>query len=134
MLERPGVIPCPPALPPPPRDPGAQGMAGVGAADAKVTGGRGAPRGSGRRRAARCEQRGASPAAEPEHPAQAGYRGSESFGGNQTLIRDKTFACDAFCLVLDVPGSTGGKEGGARECQQPPALAGSRFSMIYSLP
>lgn len=67
-----------------------------------------------------------------EHLAQAAYGGFKSLGEKRTLSPDKTFACDAFCLVLSVSGRTGGKEGAAQACRQPLALAGARSSLIYS--
>lgn len=131
----------PPLCPPPGAAAGEKGSqgagdargAGVGAVN-EFTGGRRVTRRSGRRKAARRDQRSASPAAEQEQPAQTADRGLKSLCGNQTLIPDKTFACDAFCLVLNVPGRTGEKEGAAQDHQHPSTLAGTRFSMFYSLP
>lgn len=75
--------PCvPPGLPRPAAasSAGEEGSRGSGDARAGVvhgrfSGGRRVARGSGRRKATRCYQRGASPAAEREHPAQAAYKG-----------------------------------------------------------
>lgn len=42
------------------------------------------------------------------------------------------FVWDAFCLDLNAPGRTGGKEAVAPACWQPSALAGASSSVIYS--
>lgn len=130
------AAPCvPPALPRPPaassvREKGSRGTgeARVGIVSGKVI------------RGTRVARRSGAVTSEVFHLPRsksilhkAVYRGFKSLGGNQALIPDKTFACGEFCLGLNTPGRTGGKEGATQKCQQPSARAGTRFSMIYSL-